>query len=350
MDLATFQGIGQGINQGVAHGLNVGMRLREQESLDRHRQVLEEQTKAQTAVANLELQKRKELQDDYDRITDIKTTPGFLSLPEEQKKQVLGFMSSNKYTDENGIGKKGEQAKGWATIASTQKLFDEVLMKPKLRELSGKAVEAWNALQEAKATGDPKKIQTAQALYNQANTELQSATDGGYKHLTMLQEHDLRMKEQESKKKNVIVSGGSSFDADTGQPIYLKPEKGTNTENKQEKAQVKKVKDAVAKLRAWQVKNYKQPNADSRTPPSTREANEKESMKVEMLIAQLESGEVNPDEIRWPTELKDGRLVHKSQASKPATASKPPAGFKDTGKTSGGKKVYTDGKGNAWLE
>jgi hypothetical protein len=73
-------------------------------------------------------------------------------------------------------------------------------------------------------------------------------------------------------------------------------------------------------------------------------------MKVEMLIAQLESGEANPDEIRWPTELKDGRLVHKSQASKPATANKPPAGFKDTGKTSGGKKVYTDGKGNAWLE
>jgi hypothetical protein len=134
-----------------------------------------------------------------------------------------------------------------------------------------------------------------------------------------------------------------------GGPRY-KPTIPKDESNKQEKAQVKKVKDAVAKLRAWQVKNYKQPNTDSRTPPSTREANEKESMKVEMLIAQLESGEVNPDEIRWPTELKDGRLVHKTQTSKPATANKPPAGFKDTGKTSGGKKVYTDGKGNAWLE
>jgi hypothetical protein len=30
--------------------------------------------------------------------------------------------------------------------------------------------------------------------------------------------------------------------------------------------------------------------------------------------------------------------------------SKIPSGFTDTGKTSGGKKVYTDGKGNAWLE
>jgi hypothetical protein len=242
MDLATFQGIGQGINQGVAHGLNVGMRLREQESLDRHRHVLEEQTKAQTAVNNLHLDELRQKQEDYDRITDIKTTPGFLSLPEEQQKQVLGFMATNKYTDENGIGKKGEQAKGWATIASTQELFDTVLMKPKLKELSGKALEAWNALQEAKATGDPKKIQTATALYNQANTALQSATDGGYKHLTMLQQHDLKLKEQESKKKNVIVSGGSSFDADTGQPIYLKPEKGSGTESQSDKSTDKALK------------------------------------------------------------------------------------------------------------
>jgi tetratricopeptide (TPR) repeat protein len=33
-----------------------------------------------------------------------------------------------------------------------------------------------------------------------------------------------------------------------------------------------------------------------------------------------------------------------------SSTSKVPAGFTDTGKTSGGKKVYTDGKGNAWLE
>jgi hypothetical protein len=107
--------------------------------------------------------------------------------------------------------------------------------------------------------------------------------------------------------------------------------------NKQEKAEVKKVKDAVAKLRAWQVKNYKQPNADSRTPPSTREANEKESLKVEMLIAQLESGEVTPDAIKWPTELKDGRLVHKTQTQ---PSSKKQVGTKD------GKPVYDIGNGN----
>ena len=145
------------------------------------------------------------------------------------------------------------------------------------------------------------------------------------------------------------IDDNNEFVEGLGGPRY-KPTIPKDESNKQEKAQVKKVKDAVAKLRAWQVKNYKQPNADSRTPPSTREANEKESLKVEMLIAQLESGEVAPDEIKWPTELKDGRLVHKAQYSKPATAGKPPAGFKDTGKTSGGKKVYTDGKGNAWLE
>jgi hypothetical protein len=125
-----------------------------------------------------------------------------------------------------------------------------------------------------------------------------------------------------------------------GGPRY-KPTIPKDESNKQEKAQVKKVKDAVAKLRAWQVKNYKQPNADSRTPPSTREANEKESMKVEMLIAQLESGEVNPDEIRWPTELKDGRLVHKTQAQ----PTKQAAGKKLVG-TKDGKPVYDIGNGN----
>ena len=31
------------------------------------------------------------------------------------------------------------------------------------------------------------------------------------------------------------------------------------------------------------------------------------------------------------------------------TESQQPEGFQDTGKTSGGKKVYSDGKGNAWI-
>lgn len=136
------------------------------------------------------------------------------------------------------------------------------------------------------------------------------------------------------------VDDNGDFVEGLGGPRY-KPTIPKDESNKQEKAQVKKVKDAVAKLRAWQVKNYKQPNADSRTPPSTREANEKESMKVEMLIAQLESGEVNPDEIRWPTELKDGRLVHKTQAQ----PTKQAAGKKLVG-TKDGKPVYDIGNGN----
>lgn len=49
-------------------------------------------------------------------------------------------------------------------------------------------------------------------------------------------------------------------------------------------------------------------------------------------------------------ERKNAFISGKGSTNPDVTTSKVPAGFTDTGKTSGGKKVYTDGKGNAWLE
>lgn len=57
--------------------------------------------------------------------------------------------------------------------------------------------------------------------------------------------------------------------------------------------------------------------------------------------ARVANGELDYKTLKWQKNQSPNSTVKTST---------PPKGFTDTGKTSGGKKVYTDGAGNAWLE
>ena len=87
-----------------------------------------------------------------------------------------------------------------------------------------------------------------------------------------------------------------------------------DSEDKASKAKEKEKNNVIAKLRAFQLKNYTIPNKSGNLTPGQIKANEDESMKVEQLIAQVQSDEVAPNKIDWPTVMKDGRLVRKSSA------------------------------------
>lgn len=88
-----------------------------------------------------------------------------------------------------------------------------------------------------------------------------------------------------------------------------------DSEDKASKAKEKEKNNVIAKLRAFQLKNYTIPNKSGNLTPGQIKANEDESMKVEQLIAQVQSDEVAPNKIDWPTVMKDGRLVRKSNVT-----------------------------------
>lgn len=98
---------------------------------------------------------------------DITTDPRFLALPKEGQDAVLKHAVANKYTDQAGIGTVRSSKRLLSDTEGNPTLFKES-MGPLVQAKKAATLESWNALQEAKAAGDEKKIATATAQYKRS--------------------------------------------------------------------------------------------------------------------------------------------------------------------------------------
>lgn len=124
-----------------------------------------------------------------ERTVDITVNPMFLSLPEEQRKGVLEFYAANGYTDPTGKGKARLVREGTAQLEGNPALFKQ-FMGPVIEGKKQTVVQAFDALQKAKETGDEKKIAEANALYKRASENYLASTDGYTKHLETLAQNE----------------------------------------------------------------------------------------------------------------------------------------------------------------
>ncbi|MFA6064072.1 MAG: hypothetical protein WC736_15895 [Gallionella sp.] len=95
---------------------------------------------------------------------DITTDPRFLALPKEGQDVVLKHAVANKYTDQTGIGTVRSAKQLLSDTEGNPTLFKES-MGPLVQAKKNATLEAYKALQDAKTTGDEKKIAVATGLY-----------------------------------------------------------------------------------------------------------------------------------------------------------------------------------------
>lgn len=149
------------------------------------------------------------------------------------------------------------------------------------------------------------------------------------------------LKPEESKYKS--AGGGVIYDNTTGKPTYVKPPAprgdGSDSTPTDKKDQLRIFNDAIRDYDKRIALAKSQLRASERNP-------EQYKAMVESINANQKQRDIT---IQRKKDFQSGKTSAQHTTTS-TVASKPPAGFKDTGKTSGGKKVYTDGKGNAWLE
>jgi hypothetical protein len=147
-------------------------------------------------------QEEKDARDN--RIVDITVHPYYLSLNPEKQKEALKYFSDSRYTDPSGKGRAVDVRAGVSEVENTSKLFEK--FAGSIVEAKKQAVvDAWGAVEAAKATGDKNKIEKAMGIYNNANTAYEISHPEYGKHL-------FKLKEEEAKQKGKVNEPNNDFE------------------------------------------------------------------------------------------------------------------------------------------
>jgi hypothetical protein len=324
---------------------------------------------------------------DLNRTVDLTVHPAYLSMPDPQKAEALKFFSSNGYTDANGRGRKVDVLNGVAAIEKTKGLFSDFL-GPVVAAKKQAVVDSWTELQDATRSGDQKKIDTAQSNYDRTKMAYQASSDGFYKHLNKLDEIDAQSKTRQGWKvvqSDESPTGWAYQHPTTDEVIEGSPaprDYGADTLYRSATLEERIRHNQAAEAAAAGKPDWKPKPTDRKaldvaltdfygnmvmdetdrmagvklTPgqvyqkmtPTLRDHKQKVSNKA-WDIYSSSGGAVTPSDAvaqAWDAVPFRGGNPSASQAAPSA----PPTGFRDSGRTSGGKKVFisADGK-NAWV-
>jgi hypothetical protein len=322
---------------------------------------------------------------DSNRVVDITVHPMFLSLPDEQKSAALKFFSSSGYTDENGRGRKADVLNGVDAIEKNKGLFSG-FFAPVIESRKQAVVDSWAALQDAMQSGDEKKISAAADKHKRARMVYQSSSDKFHQHLNKLDEIEAQGQNRRGWKTvqsdesptgwayqhpqtDEVIEGAPAprdYNADT---LY----RSATLEERIRHNKAEEGKAAGGKS-GWKPTQGDRSALDRALTDSygNMVMGETERMAGMKFTPAQVLGKLTPTEKdnyrkvskrAWDIYAESGGAVAPSEAvdrarseitisssGGGASSPAPPAGFRDSGRTSGGKKVFVsaDGK-NAWV-
>ncbi|MFA7462954.1 MAG: hypothetical protein WCY59_07420 [Anaerovoracaceae bacterium] len=153
---------------------------------------------AQVAEAKMKMEKMERERAQAQQPVDLTVHPMRLAMPEETRPQILDFFRQNGLVNERGIGTMEGLARGVGMIENSKPLF-ESFMGPVVQAKKNSVIKAFDALTKAQESGDPKKIQTAQAEFERVNMQYQTAAGNFDKHLDTLSKHQQAMELEKAK-------------------------------------------------------------------------------------------------------------------------------------------------------
>jgi hypothetical protein len=220
--MAGWEGLERATGRMLATGMGIAQ-------LQQQRDYQNARLKQEQAQIQMQMDEKRKMREVYETPVDIKTHPIFLSLPEEQKAEALKFFTSNKFTDERGIGQMGKIMEGAKLIVDTEPLYKK-FMGSKVEQQYGLVQEAWKNLSEAKMTGNQNAIQKAQLQFDTISGEYTNARGFYERHI-----ESLRKRAEAERFPYASAGGGVIYDERTGRPVYVKPFKESVSGEKPEK-------------------------------------------------------------------------------------------------------------------
>lgn len=209
------------------NALSVGMGLLQMRQEREHQQALEANAAQQTAMqrqahdlnmaeSRLKLEQMQKAIAEQNKPMDIKLHPMFLSLPDSVKEQALKSFADSGATNAEGIGKVGDIMSHLKTIESSTPLFQS-LMKPVIDAKAQLVQGAWQDLQTAMQSNNPKKVQEAKLNFEKLNGEYHQALGGYQAHIDKLQTQqaarDLKTFEEEQQNKRAAAQNATTLKA-----------------------------------------------------------------------------------------------------------------------------------------
>lgn len=284
------------------HQDNVDFRARQMEA---QQPILD----AQVAEAKMKMEKMERERAQAQQPVDLTVHPMMLSMPEETRPQILDFFRQNGLVNERGIGTMEGLARGVGMIENSKPLF-ESFMGPVVQAKKNTVIKAFDALTKAQESGDPKKIQTAQAEFERVNMQYQTAAGNFDKHLDTLSKHQQAMELEKAKTINDLqeINARTQGRIAVEQNKRFAPRGGGGAGDKE-------INQAVSKIRQFQksnltgkIKDFEKKRDEALKKKKTVEADgwqmnidrfQAEYDKSENTINQLLNGEISPGEIQW---------------------------------------------------
>ena len=223
-------GVWQGAERATGTMAATGMRLLEMRGTEQHRRALEadsarrltmaeDQAKIQNAQQNLALEESIKKKAAYEKPLNINIHPYYLSMSDEGKKNWTEYLLANGAIDKGGVGQVGAIMDALGTVEKSKELFPK-LMGSEVTAKQNAATAAWGQYQEAQASGDPKKAQTAKALFDQAYTAADTS-------LTAFKSHmDTLIKADQAKELERIKREGKGVPSQTEEQLTARALKG----------------------------------------------------------------------------------------------------------------------------
>lgn len=330
LDTAGWGGFAQGLNQGLNPFVQAMLRKPE---LQQRQQELEQRNAYQKAMMGeieaKRIHQERENQDVVSLRRDVKSlynpeTPGLMSdgtYAEDPSMDMRGLTGSATPTSDQLMGVYNRYAspkEGLAAQVSLANTAEKIASAEKLQDVRNRSyaenlvVKIQGALDIVKESNDAQSLRQADKL----QADLDKFT------LLLDSRHNL----QDEKLKNFLEQ--------INLKATVKPPPNTATNDRIER---KTAADAEAKLLA------NKPDAPENEAYASI-YNDTGLPDVYVYKEVADPSWYNKD----ATAKKWVKVPRKGGVPSPS-ASGAPAGFSDSGKTSGGKKVFTDGKGNAWI-
>lgn len=293
------------------HQDNVDFRARQMEA---RQPILD----AQVAEAQMKMEKMERDRAQAQQPVDLTVHPMMLSMPEETRPQILDFFRQNGLVNERGIGTMEGLTRGVGMIENSKPLF-ESFMGPVVQAKKNTVIKAFDALTKAQESGDPKKIQTAQAEFERVNMQYQSSVGSFDKHLETLSKHQQAMELEELKNEGRVDLLNQRLDMQGKlQDERLQSQRELrlmSAARGRGGAGDKEINQAVSKIRQFQksnltgkIKDFERKRDNALKKKKDVEADgwqmnidrfQAEYDKSENTINQLLNGEISPGEIQW---------------------------------------------------
>lgn len=293
------------------HQDNVDFRARQMEA---RQPILD----AQVAEAQMKMEKMERDRAQAQQPVDLTVHPMMLSMPEETRPQILDFFRQNGLVNERGIGTMEGLTRGVGMIENSKPLF-ESFMGPVVQAKKNTVIKAFDALTKAQESGDPKKIQNAQAEFERVNMQYQSSVGSFDKHLETLSKHQQAMELEELKNEGRVDLLNQRLDMQGKlQDERLQSQRELrlmSAARGRGGAGDKEINQAVSKIRQFQksnltgkIKDFERKRDNALKKKKDVEADgwqmnidrfQAEYDKSENTINQLLNGEISPGEIQW---------------------------------------------------